>query len=149
MKLLSTRTHGVLDLLTAGTMAALPRIMGYGDRVTRTMTNMAAGALGYSLLTRYEFGVLKVLPMPVHLTLDAASGAILCAAPWLFPDEDDETKATLVGLGLFELAAAALTETTPGAGWAARHVADRYGRHVPTSPEFAERFTRSSSASML
>jgi uncharacterized membrane protein len=39
MKLLSTRTHGVLDLLTAGTMAALPRIMGYGDRVTRTMTN--------------------------------------------------------------------------------------------------------------
>jgi hypothetical protein len=148
MKLISTRTHGVLDLMTAGTLAALPRLMGWSPRVTAALTGMAAGMLGYSLLTRYEFGLLKVLPMRAHLALDAASGAMLCASPWLFDDEDPEVTATLAGIGLFELAAAALTETTSGPEMAA-HFAQESGQPVPTSPGFASRFERSSSASML
>lgn len=114
-KLISTRTHGVLDYLTAGALFALPRALGWSDRVTGLLTGAAVGTVGYSLLTRYELGVVKVLPMRAHLVLDALSGAALCAAPLLLPDEDDEVKQALVGLGLFELAASALTRPEPRA----------------------------------
>jgi len=113
MRFLSTRTHGVLDLLTAGTLLALPRALGWSEKVTRLLTGAAVGTVGYSLLTRYEFGLIKLLPMRAHLALDALSGATFCAAPLLLPDEEDEVKQALVGIGLFELAAALGTEPEP------------------------------------
>ena len=111
IKLFSTKTHGVLDYLTVGQLLALPRMLGWSEQVTRFMSTMALGTLGYSLMTRYELGPLKLLPMKGHLTLDALNGALFCAAPLLFPDEDTTVKATLVGLGLFEIMAALTTET--------------------------------------
>lgn len=38
----------------------------------------------YSLLTNYELGLVKMLPIPLHLALDAASGVLLASSPWLF-----------------------------------------------------------------
>lgn len=35
------------------------------------------------MLTDYELGVVRLVPMPVHLTLDAMSGALIAASPWL------------------------------------------------------------------
>lgn len=111
LKMIPTRVHGVLDLLTAGTMLTLPRALGWSGNATRLLTDAAVGTIGYSLMTRYEMGLVKLLPMKAHLGLDAACGAALCAAPLLLPDEPDEVKQTLVGLGLFELAAAMATKT--------------------------------------
>jgi hypothetical protein len=119
-KPISTRTHGVLDYLTAGTLLALPRAMGWSENVTRLLTGAAVGTIGYSLLTRYELGALKLLPMRAHLALDALSGATLCASPWLLPEEDSGVKQALLGLGLFELGVTALSQAegpeSPGGG---------------------------------
>jgi hypothetical protein len=112
-KLISTKTHGVIDYLTAGALLALPRALGWGERPTRLLTGAAVGSLAYSLLTRYELGALKLLPMRVHLALDAMSGAALAASPLLLPDEDPEVKATLLALGLYELGVTALTKAEP------------------------------------
>ncbi len=112
-KPISTRTHGLLDYLTAGTLLTLPRMLGWSERATNLLTGAAVGTIGYSLLTRYELGLLKVLPMRAHLALDAMSGAALCASPLFLEDEDPEVKQTLVALGIFELAASALTQTQP------------------------------------
>lgn len=110
---ISTRTHGILDLVTAGTLLTLPRVLGWSERLTNTLTGAALGTLGYSLLTNYEFGLVRVLPMRAHLALDAINGMAFCGAPWLFPEEDDNTRATLIGIGLFEIGAAFLTRTEP------------------------------------
>ena len=115
-KLLSTRMHGVVDYLSVGTLLALPRALGWSTSVTRLLTNAALGTLGYSLMTRYELGLVKVLPMTGHLLLDGMSGALLCGAPFLFPNEDTSVKAALVGLGAFEIVTALNTETTPSFG---------------------------------
>ena len=81
----STRTHGVLDLVSVGALLAAPRLFGVNDepRAASVLRMAGGGALAYSMLTDYEFGLVKVLPMRAHLALDAASGAFLASSPWL------------------------------------------------------------------
>ena len=69
------------------------------------------GATGYSLFTDYELGLVKALPMKAHLTLDALSGGALIGAALMLGDEDPEVRATLAGIGAWEIAAALLTRT--------------------------------------
>ena len=86
IRFIPTQVHGVLDYLTGGTLLAAPRLLGLksGSAAARVFTVAGGGAAAYSLLTDYELGLVKLLPMPAHLALDAASGALLAAAPWLF-----------------------------------------------------------------
>ena len=116
MKILSTRTHGILDYLSAGVLYALPRGLGWNDRLTRLLTGAAVGTLVYSLLTRYEFGLFKVLPMKAHLALDGIEGAVLCAAPRLLLEEEANVTATVTALGIFSLVVPLITEPTPSGG---------------------------------
>ena len=112
----STRTHGVLDYLSVVLLFVLPRALGWDKTVTRLLTGSALATLTYSLLTRYELGLVKVLPMPVHLTLDGGSGLTLCAAAGVLADEPRPVRLALLGLGLFEITASLTTQTQPRSG---------------------------------
>lgn len=110
-KPISTKLHGALDYSSALLLLALPRLMGWDERVTRLLTGSALATLAYSLLTRYELGLIKVLPMQAHLALDGTSGGLLATAPLRMQDEDQTVKAVLLGLGLFELTVTFLSQT--------------------------------------
>ena len=120
MKPISTKLHGVLDYLSVGTLAALPRLMGWDPAVRGLLTGAALGTLAYSLTTRYELGVLRVLPMKAHLALDGASGVAMAVSPLLLKDEARSAAGALVGIGLFELGASLLTRTQPNDGFGER-----------------------------
>ncbi len=111
MKVISTRVHGVLDYVSAITLFALPRILGWGSGVTTFLTIVAATVFIYSLVTRYELSVAKLLPMPGHLLLDAIGGIGLIGAGFLFRDQGAGVLIGLALLGLFELGASMLTES--------------------------------------
>jgi hypothetical protein len=81
MKPISTSVHGILDYVSVGALLAAPRLFGWNSAVRQLLSVAALGTLGYSLMTRYGLGLIKALPMQAHLALDAASGALLCAAP--------------------------------------------------------------------
>ena len=110
-KPIPTLVHGILDYVTAPTLIALPRMMGWGTKVTTLLTGAGVGVLGYSVLTRYELGLLKLLPMQVHLMIDTASGGMLALSPLMLNKRERNVAkiATLVGLGLYETAVAMLT----------------------------------------
>ncbi len=40
--------------------------------------------IGMSLLTNYEYGLFKKVPMEIHLVVDAVIGFFLLMSPWLF-----------------------------------------------------------------
>ena len=86
LRLIPTRVHGVLDYLASGVNLAFPGLLGLHDAPWAAHVPRIDGlaGAGYSLITDYELGVLKVLPMPAHLAFDAAKGVFMAASPWLF-----------------------------------------------------------------
>lgn len=112
-KLFSTKTHGVLDYLTVAQLFTVPRIFGWNKGATQWMTGMSLGTLASSLVTRYEFGPLKLMPMQGHFAIDFLQGLTFLAFPLLFPKESTPVKATVVGFGLFSIFASLSTETEP------------------------------------
>jgi hypothetical protein len=115
LRFIPTKIHGVLDYLTGALLIVAPYILGFADGTAAQWIPqiLGAGAILYSLLTDYELGAMRAIPMPVHLFLDAASGALLAASPWLF-GFDDRVWLPHVILGLFEIGAALTTRTVPG-----------------------------------
>ncbi len=115
MRVLSTRTHGVMDYLSGGMLLSAPRLLGLTDvpASARAFRLAGGGAALYSLLTDYELGAVRVLPMPVHLAMDAASGALLASSPWLFgfASEGPRHWVPHVIAGATEILAAATTKT--------------------------------------
>jgi hypothetical protein len=113
LKLISTQMHGMLDFATAGALCIVPRLLRLDAQVTTLLTAAGAGAIAYSLVTKYEYGLMPLLPMKGHLTLDAGSGLSLCAAPFVMGTQDPTARNILVGMGAWEIAAALMTQTQP------------------------------------
>jgi hypothetical protein len=112
-KPITTTMHGVLDYLTVATFLTLPRAMGCSERLTRAVDALAIGKLTYSLLTRHELGVVKAIPMKAYLAMDCVGGATMAALPFVLDEDNDAATVALVALGIFDIAAAPLTQTTP------------------------------------
>lgn len=115
MRALSTRIHGILDYGMGLLLIALPWVLGFARGGAETWVPVAAGGavIAYSLLTDYEFGVVRRIQMPVHLWLDVIGGVLLAVSPWLL-EFDDHVWMPHVILGIVEIGAAAISNTVPG-----------------------------------
>jgi hypothetical protein len=81
-----TSSHGLLDYSLSSTLLFAPNAFGFptGGTASAVPRVMGGSALIYSALTRYELGLRPAISMKTHLILDAISGAMLAASPWLF-----------------------------------------------------------------
>lgn len=113
MKPLSTRAHGLVDYASVLLLWLTPRRFVWGGGARRLLGRAAAATLAYSLLTRYEWGLFRLLPMPAHLWLDAVQAVMLCAAPVFLPREERVVRAAILSIGLGELAVVALSRPHP------------------------------------
>lgn len=84
--MLSSRTHALLDYLVGLLLIVAPFLFGFADGTAAQMvpTILGAGTVVYSLITRYELSLAKIIPYRIHLGIDAAAGIVLLASPWLF-----------------------------------------------------------------
>ncbi len=109
---LSREQHGAVDWAYIPAVAAAPAAVGFdADSVPAQLARaLSAGVLLSTLLTRAEWGVVRVIPFRVHLGLDAAVSALAVAAPWLFGfAEDARARNTFVAIGVAGLVVGALT----------------------------------------
>ena len=134
-KPISTKMHGVLDYLTVGFALAFPRVLNCNKTFTDAVTMLALGKLGYGLLSRHELAAHKWIPMPAHLAMDAVGGAALCALPFLTGEDDPAAVACAIGMGVFDIVAAPLTETEMRQRAIAGRAADQ--SWIPQAPSFA------------
>jgi hypothetical protein len=108
--------HGVVDY-TAGALltTVFPLLAGIeGTRAARQIRKAGAIHAGYSTITDYPLGVVKVLPFQAHLALDAVGAIALAATPFMTGQWKRGRSQWLphVALCLFELSSLAITDPT-------------------------------------
>jgi hypothetical protein len=86
MRLISTRAHGMLDWVMGPVLVALPFTLGSDQGRPEGLVLLVIGIamVLLTVFTDYEFGLVRSIPVPTHLAIDAASGALLAISPWLF-----------------------------------------------------------------
>ena len=86
MKIIDTRTHGIIDYATGALLLIAPYLFGFADGGAAQWLPQILGAMiiVMSLITDYELSAAKVIPLSVHLGVDMAGGALLLISPWLF-----------------------------------------------------------------
>jgi hypothetical protein len=118
-RLIPTKVHGVLDYVTGAVLLAAPELFRLKDVPASAAAPRAAGAAAsvYSLLTDYELGAVRVIPMRVHLVLDALSGALLAASPWVlgYARAGRRYWAPHAAVGVAEIAAALVSRSDTAA----------------------------------
>ena len=121
----------MMDYAMGLLLIAAPWLFGFADGGAETWVPvvLGLGAIGYSLFTDYELGLVRTLPMPTHLMLDLLSGALLAASPWLFGFADEVWTPHLI-LGLVEIGTALMTQ---------RHPSDRSAGFTGPGPRLATR----------
>jgi hypothetical protein len=110
-------THGILDYVIGAVLVASPYVFGFSQipEAASVFLALGIGLIAYSLLTRYKYSVLKLVPIPLHMFLDAAIGVFIMLAPSLFAYQALLTTGQYVlhfALGLGTLAFVALTGPT-------------------------------------
>jgi hypothetical protein len=85
LRVIPTKAHGAVDMATGPALIAAPTLLRMNGNTGATIPPRVVGAAAtvYALLTDYEFGLKRVLPMRTHLALDAVAGIALAATPFV------------------------------------------------------------------
>ncbi len=111
--------HGILDYILGALLLLAPNLLGFAHldgAAVWVPRIIGAVTILQSIVTRYELGLIKLMPMRVHLINDYLAGAFLAASPWLFGFYDPANQRLwvphlVVGLGV--LIVTAMTEKYP------------------------------------
>jgi hypothetical protein len=118
-KPVTTRTHGILDYVLGPVLFLAPNLFGFADvegPAVWVPRLIGALALVQAIVTRFEVGLVKLLPMRFHLFNDYAAGIFLAASPWLLSFHDPANQRLWVPhviAGVAILVVTALTEKAP------------------------------------
>ena len=117
MRFIPTRVHSAADHVVGPALVLAPTLLRLGRTSPEGLTARAVGGVEafYSNLTDYELSMKNVVPMKVHLVLDAVGGATLALVPQLTGARKRGKKHWLphLALGALEVGMAAFTKTEP------------------------------------
>jgi hypothetical protein len=113
MKIISRKVHGYLDYIVAVLLISAPWIFNFymGGAETWVPVILGISTIIYSLMTDYELGAIKIIPMNVHLIIDAIAGILLIASPWIFNFNEYITTPHIIA-GVMELLIVSMTVST-------------------------------------
>jgi len=116
-QVIPTYVHAMGDYLTSTTAPYAARRLGVTPTTRRIVDGMAAMVGVQSLMTNYEGGAIRVLPMQAHLASDMAVGAGLLSAAAFMRDCPTRDRQLLAGLGAFSIVYALMTRPTSSHEW--------------------------------
>jgi hypothetical protein len=108
MKFISRKLHATLDYLSALILIAAPFIFGFDGTAKWVAILVGVMIVVMSMLTDYEGGMVRTIPMSVHLTADVVAGLFLAASPWLFNFSEQVYLPHLI-MGVLEVGAGLFT----------------------------------------
>ena len=117
IRVIPTSVHSAVDHVVGPALVLAPTVLRLGRASPEGIVARAVGGAEtvYSNLTDYELSAKKVLPMPVHLALDAVGGATLAVLPQLTGARGRGKKHWVphLAIGAMEIGMALMTKTQP------------------------------------
>lgn len=113
LRIIPRPIHAATDYLFAAALAATPSLVGFeeDEQAVTAARALAGTTVGASACTRYELGLVRLIPFNVHLMLDLLAALPTLAAPWVLGFSDNaKARNTFVGFGLFEIATVLLSK---------------------------------------
>jgi hypothetical protein len=107
--------HGILDYLSGLLLLLAPNLLGFSEvGGTGAWLPRVLGLLIVlqAMMTDYELGLMKIVPISMHLMADYVVGIFMLLSPFLFGFYNDSRAATIlmIAMGLIALAAAYMTQ---------------------------------------
>jgi hypothetical protein len=111
-KIINSKVHGFLDYSVSLFVMMMPWLFHFSNGGLETYIPVIAGffSIAYSLITDYEWGLIRVLKLRTHLVLDLISGLFLAASPWIFNFHDEVYLPHLI-IGLMEIMVVLISDT--------------------------------------
>jgi hypothetical protein len=104
--------HGIIDYAYGAMLVALPFLLGWDDRAKRLSVGAGIATIGMSMITNYELGLFRLLPMKAHLAMDAVETSMLMSAPRMLDGSGGQGAArALAVFGAAGATVGAMTET--------------------------------------
>ena len=92
MKIISSKTHAILDYATVIFLLASPSLFDM-DNSLSTFTYVLAGVhFILTILTAFEFGLVKVIPFRVHGLIEVVVSIVLAALAFWFNSNQNELR---------------------------------------------------------
>ena len=110
-KPISPTLHGVIDYLAVPLLLAAGPLSGFKGLPAEMTSTLAGIVLVIAAATAYPPGLVKMIPMRIHLVIDAVLGIGLIASPYVLHFSGD-TRACyfFVGFGVLVLMLTLLTD---------------------------------------
>jgi hypothetical protein len=86
-RFLSPTNHGIVDYVAAIALIAAPFVLGLGSSNPMAIWISVASGMAVvivSAVTRYRYGLFKLIPFGVHLLLDMLVATAFMLVPYLF-----------------------------------------------------------------
>ena len=131
MRFIPTRFHGILDYIVGIFMIIAPWVLDFSDNDAATWTLVIAGVLVLlqTVMTDFEVGLIRKIPMSTHLMTDLGLGVLLALSPWLFGFADRVYMPHLI-IGVFSILASLTTHRVPSRSYTTSHVNTDHNRHI-------------------
>jgi hypothetical protein len=117
VRFIPTSVHGAIDHVVGPALVVAPTVLRLGRTSPEGLVARAVGGAEavYSNITDYELSMKNVVPMRLHLALDAVGGATLALVPQLTGARKRGKKHWVphLALGGFEVGMAVFTKTSP------------------------------------
>jgi hypothetical protein len=108
---ISTKTHGMIDYSWSAAATLVPQAIDDAPQTARLMRGAGMAATASSMMTNYEAGLVRVMPMKGHLAVDFVMNAMLVASPWFLPRSERRYAAIPVAFGAMGLITGLMTQT--------------------------------------
>ena len=111
MKFIDRNTHGFLDYVVFLMIILSPWLLSYFYGGIETWFPIVLGVLIIvtSVLTDFDLGIFKIIPMKYHLIIDVTLGSFLALSPWLLGFSQLVYFPHLI-FGIIEIALAIITD---------------------------------------
>ena len=113
LRIIPRPVHAATDYLYAAALAASPSLVGFeeDEQAVLAARALAGTTVVASLLTRYELGLIRIIPFNLHLMLDLLAALPTLAAPWVLGfDKNEKARNVFLGFAAFEILAVMMSK---------------------------------------